>query len=312
MHEAEQLNKRLAQERLNLEKASQSFRKKEAKARAKSELTQELAAETHHNLEQALPHLEASMQAINSIDKNEIAEMRGFKAPPEMVLNVLEAVCILLGVKPDWATAKNLLSDPSLIQQLVEYDKDNLSDAVLKRIRRYIENPKFIPEEVGKVSRACCSLCMWVRAIDYYAKIFKTIEPKRIKLLQAESELAEAMASLRKETDRVTHIESTITNIQVKKNKDVSLNNYVFFPPVLLPRQAEEEIGSGGSHFCAQVTLQKLKPLTVYLYFHSGNLERAEQLAYSLEEEHRKWKEQLSATERRLSCLVSSFSLFSS
>ena len=221
MHEAEQLNKRLAQERLNLEKASQSFRKKEAKARAKSELTQELAAETHHNLEQALPHLEASMQAINSIDKNEIAEMRGFKAPPEMVLNVLEAVCILLGVKPDWATAKNLLSDPSLIQQLVEYDKDNLSDAVLKRIRRYIENPKFIPEEVGKVSRACCSLCMWVRAIDYYAKIFKTIEPKRIKLLQAESELAEAMASLRKETDRVTHIESTITNIQVKQTKQL-------------------------------------------------------------------------------------------
>ena len=85
----------------------------------------------------------------------------------------------------------------------------------------------------------------------------------------------------------------------------------VIFPPVLLPRQAEEEIGSGGSHFCAQVTLQKLKPLAVYLYFHSGNLERAEQLAYSLEEEHRKWKEQLSATERRLSCLVSSFSLFS-
>ena len=246
MHEAEQLNKRLAQERLNLEKASQSFRKKEAKARAKSELTQELAAETHHNLEQALPHLEASMQAINSIDKNEIAEMRGFKAPPEMVLNVLEAVCILLGVKPDWATAKNLLSDPSLIQQLVEYDKDNLSDAVLKRIRRYIENPKFIPEEVGKVSRACCSLCMWVRAIDYYAKIFKTIEPKRIKLLQAESELAEAMASLRKETDRVTHIESTITNIQVKQTKQLVIVfryfHCIFL--VLLPRQVEEEIST--------------------------------------------------------------------
>ena len=33
-------------------------------------------------------------------------------------------------------------------------------------------------------------------------------------------------------------------------------------------------------------------------------MQRAEQLAYSLEEEHRKWKEQLLATERRLSCLV--------
>ena len=44
---------------------------------------------------------------------------------------------------------------------------------------------------------------MWVRAIDLYTKIFKSIEPKRIRLLQAESELAEAMAALREETDRV-------------------------------------------------------------------------------------------------------------
>ena len=51
------------------------------------------------------------MQAINSIDKNEIAEMRAFKNVPELVLNVLEAVCILLGVKPDRPTAKNLLAD---------------------------------------------------------------------------------------------------------------------------------------------------------------------------------------------------------
>lgn len=43
---------------------------------------------------------------------------------------------------------------------------------------------------------------MWVRAIDLYTKIFKSIEPKRIKLLQAESELAELMTALREETDR--------------------------------------------------------------------------------------------------------------
>jgi dynein heavy chain len=268
--EAEQLNKRLGQEKQNLEKASQSFRKKEAKARAKSEITQELAAETHQNLEQALPHLESSIEAINSIDKGEIAEMRGFKQVPELVLHVLEAVCILLGVKPDWQTAKNLLAEPSLIQQLIDYDKDNVSDAVLKRIRRYIENPKFIPDEVAKVSRACCSLCMWVRAIDYYAKIFKTIEPKRIKLLQAESELAESMTSLRKETDRVTHIETTITNIQ--------------------------------STFAEK--MKRKSALETLIAELQANLERAEQLAYSLEEEHRKWKEQITSLDQRLACQV--------
>ena len=43
--EIEQLNKRLSQERINLERASKSFRKKEAAARKKSEETQELAAD---------------------------------------------------------------------------------------------------------------------------------------------------------------------------------------------------------------------------------------------------------------------------
>ena len=57
-------------------------------------------------------------------------------------------------------------------------------------------------------------MCMWVRAMDLYAKIFKSIEPKRVRLLQSESELALAMAALREETDRVAHIESTITSIQ--------------------------------------------------------------------------------------------------
>ena len=45
--EIEQLNKRLSQERINLDKASKAFRKKEVAARKKSEETQELAADAH-------------------------------------------------------------------------------------------------------------------------------------------------------------------------------------------------------------------------------------------------------------------------
>ena len=81
-------------------------------------------------------------------------------------------------------------------------------------IQRYIDNPKFIPDELSKVSKAGCALCMWVRAIDLYTKIFKSIEPKRIKLLEAESELAALMTALREETDRVAHTENTIAALQ--------------------------------------------------------------------------------------------------
>ena len=268
--EIEQLNKRLTQERINLDRASKAFRKKEVAARRKSEETQELAADAHRNLEHAMPSLEAAMQAIHNIDKNDIMEMRTMKSPSEAVQQVLEAVCILLGVKADWATAKVLLADPALPQKLLDIDKDNIPDHVSKRVRRYIDNPKFIPDEVSKYSRACCSMCMWVRAIDLYAKIFKSIEPKRVRLLQSESELAELMAALRAETDRVAHIEATIQTIQ---------SSY-------------------------QDRVKRKSGLEVAIKQTTERLSRAQMLSYSLEEESERWKQSLMEVDKNLKVLV--------
>jgi dynein heavy chain len=44
----------------------------------------------------------------------------------------------------------------------------------------------FNPAAVEKVSRAAKSLCQWVIAIDVYAGVYKTIEPKRARLAEAE------------------------------------------------------------------------------------------------------------------------------
>ena len=59
--------------------------------------------------------------------------------------------------------------------------QDNISESILKKLKKYIENPKFLPEIVEKTSRACKSMCLWVRALDLYAKVFRTVEPKREK-----------------------------------------------------------------------------------------------------------------------------------
>lgn len=97
------------------------------------------------------------MQAINAIDKTDIMEVcaivykdnydtlfnnildsltfqvRSIKNPPEILQQVLEAVCILLGVKADWSTAKVILADPYLQQKLLDIDKDNIPDQVIKK-----------------------------------------------------------------------------------------------------------------------------------------------------------------------------------
>ena len=57
--------------------------------------------------------------------------------------------------------------------------QDNIPESILKKLKKYIENPKFVPEIVEKTSKACKSMCLWVRAMDLYARVYRTVEPKR-------------------------------------------------------------------------------------------------------------------------------------
>ena len=62
-------------------------------------------------------------QALNSLDKSDISEVRVFTKPPELVATVMESICILFGVRPDWPSAKQLLGDSSLMKNMIGYDK---------------------------------------------------------------------------------------------------------------------------------------------------------------------------------------------
>ena len=51
---------------------------------------------------------------------------------------VVQAVCILKQEKPDWDTAKRVLSDTGFMKSLLEFDKDNIPDAVIKRLKKWV------------------------------------------------------------------------------------------------------------------------------------------------------------------------------
>lgn len=63
------------------------------------------------------------IQALDALDKSDIAEIRVFSKPPELVGTVMESICILFNTRPDWASAKILLGDPGLMKKMIEYDK---------------------------------------------------------------------------------------------------------------------------------------------------------------------------------------------
>ncbi|EDV29711.1 uncharacterized protein TRIADDRAFT_18356 [Trichoplax adhaerens] len=194
----------------------------EAIAKQKAEHTSAIKEDAQRDLDEALPALEAAKEALKALDKSDIAEIRVFQSPPEMVLTVMEAVCVLLQVKPDWISAKQILNDAGFLKRLIDFDKNNIPEVVLKKLKKYVENPRFIPEVVERTSKACKSMCMWVRACDLYAKVYREVEPKRIRLAAAEAELDETNKALAEKQARLAEVENEIAFLHAKYEQSVN------------------------------------------------------------------------------------------
>jgi dynein heavy chain, axonemal len=67
------------------------------------------------------------------------------------------------------------LNENNFMKSLEEFDKDNIPEAVVRRLKKYVDDPQFTPEAVAKQSRAAMSLCMWSRAMDVYYRVSKVM-----------------------------------------------------------------------------------------------------------------------------------------
>ncbi|KAI8619311.1 dynein heavy chain and region D6 of dynein motor-domain-containing protein [Chytriomyces sp. MP71] len=186
----------------------------EAIVRDKAIVTESIAAEAQRDLDEALPALQAAYKALDALEKKDIAELKVFSKPPDLVLLVLEAICILFKVKPDWESSKKLLSDPQLMKKMAEYDKDNIPEAITKKLRKYIENPSFNADAVEKVSRACKSMCMWAIAMEVYSRVFKEVLPKRKRLEEAQITLESTRDKLAEKTAALQEVEAQLTKLK--------------------------------------------------------------------------------------------------
>ena len=181
------------------------------------------------DLSKALPAVENAVKALKGLNKSQIAEVKVMKKPPKAVKLVIEAVCIMMGVKPArvkgpdgrtkvndyWKPAtKTLLTDANLIGKLANYDKDGMSEELIKTITPYCEMPDFEPKRVGKSSTAAMGLCKWVRAMETYYSASKLVKPKQEALALAESHLKGASDLLAEKKQQLKEVEDMLTSLE--------------------------------------------------------------------------------------------------
>jgi dynein heavy chain len=228
----------IQRDKADAEEVSQAVEKEEAEAKVKASETQDIKDDAQKDLDEALPALEVAVQCLKKLKADHIREVKQLTNPPAGVRLACEAVCIMFGYKPVkkadpnqpgkkiddyWETSqKQLLADPKkLLEELFEFDKDNIPDKVIQQMGPYMEREDFDPAAIKKASIACEAICMWSRAMYKYHFVAKAVEPKRQLLRQAESELAECNAKLAVAQQKLREVQSRIATLEADFNAAV-------------------------------------------------------------------------------------------
>ncbi|TMW50187.1 hypothetical protein DOY81_004746 [Sarcophaga bullata] len=172
------------------------------------------------DLLKAEPALVAAQEALNTLNKANLTELKSFGSPPGAVTNVTAAVMVLLapgGKLPkdrSWKAAKiSMAKVDTFLDSLINYDKENIHPEIIKAIHPYLKDPEFEPEFVRSKSGAAAGLCAWVINIIKFYEVFCDVEPKRKALAAANAELAAAQEKLAGIKRKVTSLEEQLAKL---------------------------------------------------------------------------------------------------
>lgn len=178
------------------------------------------------DLAKAEPALIAAQEALNTLNKNNLTELKSFGSPPAAVTNVTAAVMMLLSpsnkIPKDrsWKASKLMMAKvDQFLDSLLHYDKENIHENNLKAVRPYLNDPDFRPEFISSKSLAAGGLCAWVINIIKFYEVFCDVEPKRLALQAANAELAAAEDKLSKIKAKIKELDDNLAELTASFEK---------------------------------------------------------------------------------------------
>ena len=173
------------------------------------------------DLKKAEPALEAAQEALNTLNKANLTELKSFGSPPNAVLMVSGAVMVLFigqnGKVPkdrSWAKVKAMMGKvDQFLDGLINYQKENIHPNVLVALEPYLTDPEFNPDFVRTKSGAAAGLCSWVINIVKFYEVYCDVAPKRKALEEANNQLADAQNRLANIIKKVAELEKTLADL---------------------------------------------------------------------------------------------------
>ncbi|CAF1669959.1 unnamed protein product, partial [Didymodactylos carnosus] len=165
----------------------------------------------------ALPALEEARRAVKELTKDQIAEIRGFKAPTAPVANVCRSVLAILRPQSadTWAECQAMMADINFLDTLVNVAIEKLSQAterklrtildlldesLLKDVNNVIPDPErkneYMQQLMSKKSQAGAGLLKYSQNVLNCVRIYRVVKPKSDMVMRLQSEAKRAQDDL--------------------------------------------------------------------------------------------------------------------
>ncbi|NWW79259.1 DYH17 protein, partial [Climacteris rufus] len=170
--------------------------------------------------------LSAAREALDTLNKYNLTELKSFGAPPPEVVNVMAAVLILTAKKGkvpkdrSWTAAKaHIGKADTFLAELKNYKAEDIPEPCLKAFEPYRSDPTFNPEFIKSKSTAAAGLCSWCLNIVRFYEVHCMVRPKRQAVKDADAELAEAQQKLSRIKSKIVTLNANLATLTAQFEK---------------------------------------------------------------------------------------------
>jgi dynein heavy chain len=127
---------------------------------------------------------------------------------------------------------KELLNNPNnFLKELIGYDKDNIPDSMVDRVKPMMELEALSEAKVRSASGALVTVRLWIMAMVTYHEVLKVVNPKRAIAAEMTAKLEVVMKNLNEKMAQVKAIDEKLAKLQAEQDaleaKSKALNDEI-------------------------------------------------------------------------------------
>lgn len=154
------------------------------------------------------PLFEEAFLTLEQVTRDELAVLRGYDNPPQVVLDTIATVMTVRGEDDtSLEAARVMLSETYyycfFISKCRSRVKMPLEEAQANALEKFLLNPESTPANVARASTPCGAMAKWLAALNLYFHYERITEPKKTTLDETKDELMALRLRLQEKREEI-------------------------------------------------------------------------------------------------------------